>query len=97
MLDYGSAATVAALVINGLGVDNDLLAGGIGDGGAAARIRVCCIIGIGASEQGSGGKASAAVDLLAPQHAAGSSDNRTWASASSRYCSSNTRSGHWLG
>ena len=40
VLDHGSAAAVAALEIGGLRFHHDLLAGEIGDAGAAARIGV---------------------------------------------------------
>ena len=69
VLDQGSATAVTALVIGGLRFHHDLLAGGIGDGGAAARIRVGGIRGIAAREHGCGGEARTAVDLFAPPHA----------------------------
>ena len=69
VLDHGGATAVAALEIGGLRFHHDLLAGGIGGGGAAARIRVGGIRGIVAREHGCGGEARAAVDLFAPPHA----------------------------
>ncbi len=70
VLDHGSAAAVAALIIDELGIHHDLLAGRIGHAGAATGIGVGGIVGVAAREHGGGVVAGAAVDLLAEAHAA---------------------------
>ena len=70
VLDHRGATAVAALVIDGLRIEHDLLASRVGDGGAAAGIGEGGIVGVGAGQHLRGVIARAAVDLFTEQHAA---------------------------